>query len=197
MKAMSMARTRGFTLVELLVATFILAILGSMAYRGLTAVQGTERHLAGLGSRWQDIARAVERLGRDLRQAGDRPGRDGNGKPSPAFLGRKAGAGQGDELPQLAFTRIGGDGLDSRRVGFRLREGRLELLVWPLPESSGPTGSYKLLDGVKALQFAYLDEGRNWQESWPLPGAKARPRAVRISLALDEGIGIERIFDLP
>lgn len=192
-----MIRLRGFTLIELLVATFILAILGSMAYRGLTAVQDTERHLADVGGRWQDIARVVDRLGRDIRQASERPGRDSEGRSLPPFWGRMDNGEQADLAP-LSFSRLGGDGQDTRCIAYRRRDDTLELLAWPSPEAAGqPPRSYRLLDGVKEFRLAYLDPAGTWQAFWPLSGSTVRPRAVKINLVLAEGVSIERIIDLP
>jgi general secretion pathway protein J len=196
----SPGREGGFTLMELLVATLVLAVLSIMAYRGLTAVQESERHLARVAGRWQDISRVVDRLGRDIRQATERPGFDGRSR-LPAFLGRRdvrPEAGGGVEPAQLAFSRGGSDGQDTRRVGYRWRDGVLELLLWPLPEAAGrPPQIYTLLGGLKSFDLAYLDERGQWRDSWPQPGSPVRPRAVRVNLVFDEGVGVERLFDLP
>lgn len=197
MKSATGAGVSGFTLIELLVAVLILAVVGSMAYRGLAAVQESERHVSALALRWQEIARGVERMGRDLRQAGERQGRDAAGGALPSFLGNKSGSASAD-APSLAFTRLGEGGADTRRVGYRLRQGNLEILLWPTPEAAGlAPRNYTLLAGVRELAFAYLDDVGNWHDAWPVPGKAALPRAVRVRLALAEGTSLERFFDLP
>lgn len=181
-------RQRGLTLVELLVATFLLAVLGVMAYRGLDAVQTTQRHLEAKAERWQAIAAAVDRLDRDLRLA-------------PTLSGRKTPAG-GGELPQLVLVRPGNEDLAARRQGYRWQQGRLELLLWAAPESPETLAAtpYLLLSGVRDFTLAYLDGAGRWLPEWPPGGpgeAGGRPRAVRLRIATEEGWTIERLFDLP
>lgn len=197
-------RQRAFTLIEVLVAMTLVALLGVLGYRGLESTRRTADHLTANARRWQEIALATERFGRDVGQAIDRPGRRSDGTPSPAWWGRQRPDGQADAA-QLSLTRLGGSGSDTHRVGYRWSKppqaaaGTLELLLWTAPESTAPPRHYPLLDGVRELQLAYLNHAGQWFAEWDGRSASqgVLPRAVRLRLQLAEGGWIERRFDLP
>jgi len=64
-----MSRNRGFTLVELLVALAIFALMSGFAYRGLTAMLDARAALAKESRKWRDTALFVGRVERDLAAA--------------------------------------------------------------------------------------------------------------------------------
>ena len=70
------SRQHGFTLIEILVATVILAIMGVMAYRGIAearvAVENAEGHL----DRLRTVQRAVQTVVTDFRTLTRRPVRE-------------------------------------------------------------------------------------------------------------------------
>jgi general secretion pathway protein J len=79
-------RQRGFTLVEMLVALTIFALMSVLAYRGLNAVLETRAHLTEDNRRWRDIALTLSQLEQDLSMVVDRPVRDSGGS-QPALAG--------------------------------------------------------------------------------------------------------------
>ena len=50
------SRTRGFTLIEVLVAMIIFAVMAVMAYRGLTAILETRARLDEEASKWRAVS---------------------------------------------------------------------------------------------------------------------------------------------
>jgi general secretion pathway protein J len=195
-------RQRGFTLVEVLVALTIFALMSMLAYRGLNSMLGTRAHLAEDNRRWRDLALTLAQLEQDLGQAVNRPVRDSGGLLQPALLGNPQA--RADEA-QLSVSRMGsawqtGVAADVQRHGYRLHNGTLEQLVWPVLDQAplSAPAVYPLLDRVSRFELRYLDAAGNWQPSWPLPGAAAvLPAALEVVVELDGGISVTRVFALP
>lgn len=177
-------RPRGFTLIEILVAISLLAMLGVLGYRGLEATTRSAQHIEDNAGRWQEIALALRRLGNDVHQALLVPLQPGSGWHQPAG---------GSEL---TFNSAGDEGARLRRLTYRLHEGRLELLVWPDINADKATRSYTLLNDVSAFELASLDHSNRWLASWPPAHDDLLPRALRLRITLKEGRSIERIFDV-
>jgi type II secretion system protein J len=105
---------------------------------------------------------------------------------------------------QLVVTRLGigeGAAMQSvpRRVGYRLRDGALEYLVWPdLDAAPGSApAAYELLGDVADLQWQALDSDGRWTTEWPAQRpATALPRAVSMRIVLAGGESITRILPL-
>jgi general secretion pathway protein J len=179
----------GFTLLELLVAMLVFAVLSTMAYGGLRNVMNTDRHSEIASRRLADLEMTFMFVGRDLAQAVDRTARDPLGTPMPAFTGA---------LQQMAFTcYAGGDG-EVGRVEYFLQGKSLRRGRWPVLDATQETvlQHAELLAGVTAVQFRYL--ASQWSETWPAPNVNTTlPRAVEITVKLEEGTELRRLFELP
>jgi general secretion pathway protein J len=196
-------RQRGFTLVEVLVALTIFALMSVLSYRGLTAVLQTREHVTEDNRRWRDLALTLAQIEQDLALAVNRPVRDSGDLLQPALLGDPQAIGA--NAAQLSFSRMGlawqsGVLADVQRHGYRLNNGTLEQLVWPVLDQaprSEPT-VHALLERVNRFELRYLDAVGNWQSSWPLPGSLAAlPAALEVVLELDGGTTVTRVFALP
>jgi general secretion pathway protein J len=188
------AAARGFTLLELMVALAILALLSVLGYRALTSLTDSELRLTGETRRWRALDQLFTRLEADLRGALPRDARMGNATEQ-AWVGGTDRAGNAE----LRFSRAGPEftldaGSAGQRIGYRLHEGAVEVLYWPyLDNAPGSTPvAYALADGIAALNIEYLDAGATLRGSWPVPGEAALPRAVRVELTLAGGETVER-----
>ena len=189
---------RGFTLIELMIALAILALVATLAYRGLSALAASEARLAEESRRWRALDQLFSRLEADLREALPRAARTGDGD-EPAWLGTLATDGSAE----LRFSRAGPEftaepGSAGQRIGYRLRATTVEVVYWPRFDqpSLASARAYALATDVAQFRVDYLDARGEWSERWPLPGEAALPRAVRVALRLADGAVIERLLVL-
>jgi general secretion pathway protein J len=196
-------KERGFTLVEVLVALTIFALMSVLAYRGLTAVLETRAHVSDDNRRWREIALTLDLFEQDLGAVVERPVRDAGDLVQPAFVGDPLATD--DDAAPLIFSRTGsawqtGSAADVQRHGYRLRAGTLEQMVWPVLDQaphSAPT-VHPLIEGVERLELRYLDAAGNWQPRWPLPGLQTGlPAAVEVVVEIRRAGRITRVFALP
>jgi general secretion pathway protein J len=188
----------GFTLVEILVAVAILALVAVLAWRATSALADSEARLAAEADRWRTLEALFARLESDLRRAQPREVRVGSAREA-AWVGQRDDAGNS----LLRLSRAGPEftlepGSAGQRIGYRLRNGALEILYWPhldLPATSPPAG-YVLAEGVARFEVAYLDSHGEWRDRWPRLGDPIVPRAVRVALVLDGGEAVERLIAL-
>ncbi len=190
-------RSRGFTLVEALVALAIFGVIALVAYRATAALTTGEAQLSAEAQRWRTLEALFTRLEADFRQAVPRSIRAG-AQREPAWLGTRRG-----DASALVFTRAGPEfaiepNPAGQRVGYRLRDDVLELAYWPALDHDGALAPrvYPLLGGVAAFTLDYLARDGTWRERWPLLGEDDLPRAVRLTLTLADGVRIERTFAL-
>lgn len=202
---MKATRQTGFTLVEALVALALFALIAMVGYRGLSAVIDGRSHLASDEKRWRDLDRMFAFWRSDLEAAIARSARNNFGQAEDAFMVDFDPGGTLDAA--LWLTRLGAPGSDGlpaapQRVGWRLREHRLERLTWSAPDR-GPRSEpavLAVLDGVATLSLRCLwlaSTGPAWDTRWRTPVHNDLPRAVEIGLELLDGRRLVRVFDLP
>lgn len=202
-----MMRTRqpGFTLVEALVALGLFALTAMLGYRGLGAILDGRNHLQAHDRHWRQLEQAFILLRADLGQAVDRPARDVYGVAEEGLRGDLDSGGTLDA--PLSLTRLGVSGADGlaaapQRVGWRLREDRLERLAWDHPDR-GPRSTptvLVVLDHVQAFSLRYLGPAgpaQSFDTRWRAPNHVGLPRAVEVHLTLQDGTDFVRLFDLP
>lgn len=193
---------QGFTLVELLVALAIFAIMSVVAYRGLNAVLETRQHLMDDNRKWRELAVFFTQMKESANSVVNRPIRNAGDLQAPAFLAKPDAIGEDDA--QLIFTRMGlpdqqGKLGDLQRFGYRLRGHKIELLIWPVLDQAPynrPTVNLAL-DHVSSFTLRYLDHTGAWHTKWPVVGQPdALPRAIEVKLGLESGEQVNRIFAL-
>jgi general secretion pathway protein J len=177
----------GFTLVELLVA---LAIFALISVAGVTLLRsGSDTQLAVKDrlealSRSNRLANAIEG---DLAQAMVRPVRDQAGEPVPAFVQEDAGT----PGSLFGFVRAGWSNFDEvpraglQRVAYVLEDRALKRLSWPMLDGAAPVDAAVLVENVGAAQVQLRDETGEWRNDWSATDANAMPRALELKLTVE------------
>lgn len=200
---MSRNNALGFTLVELLVALAIFAIMSGFAYRGLAAMLDSREALRKESRKWRDVALVVGRFERDLGAALPRRVWSASGTPL-APLSSAVDANPGPE--GLALTRAGAALMQNalaapQRVAWRLKDGAVERLTWSGADAAPreEPRATAVLGAVSALAFRFLDpKSLEWRANWGLPGNdEGLPGAVEMTLTLASGERVVRLVDLP
>lgn len=194
---------RGFTLLELLVAIAILALVAVGSYQLLFGTIATREQATIRERALRDLQRAEMMLQRDLVQAVQRPIRDEFGDLQPAFVIPRENS--------MEFTRLGWRNpmqqarSDMVRVRWRVENGSLLREHWPTldrPRAATPVTT-TLLENVSDFRVMVRNEG-SWQPTWPplgdgqqRPASAPLPEAVEITFTLAPWGEIRRVIALP
>lgn len=195
---------KGFTLLELLIAVAVFAVMSVMAYGGLSSVILNSTHSGAALERIQAVQRAMFVITRDLTQIVSRNIRDEFGNTQP-YLSTSNNI---DVL--LEFTRSGHRNpaelkrSNLLRVAYKHEDKILTRLFWPQLDRVQGMEPYEkiLLDEVTQIELRYLDASNEWQKQWPPDTATQQagstsvspPVAIEFKIELEDWGEIIRIF---
>lgn len=204
-----MRRARGFTLVEILVATAIAAILAAMAFTAMSQAMQNRERVRAAQARVIALQATIRSFVQDFSQLAPRPVRVPVGEGyEAALLGRAGGSAQ------VVFTRGGWSnpaGIQRsslQRVRYELRDGVLYRDHWTVLDAQTQPEPVQraMLDQVEAFTIRYMNDARQWQDNWPPPQPgnpdelrflRWRPIAIEVTLRLTDWGTITRLIEVP
>lgn len=203
-----MKRCRGLTLIELLVAIFVFAVMATLAYAAIARLLDNAEFLEDRMARMQAIQVTMRFLESDLLQVAPRPVRDELGEAFVGAIQTSATSQFALELTRGGWTNPAGlPRSTQQRLAYQLLDGELSRYHWIVLDrtfSNQPVQTV-LLDDVDALGFRYLLPDGQWTDQWPPIGTggsviglepRNRPRAVEIVLVLADEGELTRIVEL-
>ena len=177
-------KQNGFTLVEMMVALFIFALI---ATTGVVLLSVGVRAQATATARLDDTA-AVRRmsvlLANDFAQVMPRTTRASDGAVLRAFTGND---GTSNALI-LGYVRGGWSNLENapragvQRVDVVLESGRLERRGYAALDGNATATAIVLAEGVTAVAMRYRDRKGDWRQRWDEPLIASLPAAVEMTL---------------
>lgn len=170
----------GFTLIEVMVALFIFALLASAALALLTVSVDSENIAREKSDKQAMLRRFSTILRQDLAHSLPRPSRDNLGNFTAAFYAE-------DEVI-MGFVRGGiqtldeTNGYDVKRIEYRFVEGSLRRFVYSHIDGSTAGRETIFFDDVEDISMRYRLETGVWQEDWRNQRFIAQPIAVEMTI---------------
>lgn len=199
------SRNRAFTLIEVLVALAIFAILAALAYGALGQTLASAELLNDRMDRLQALQRTMRVISEDFLQLSPRPVRDELGDTLGASLETDFQSGFAIELTHGGWNNpVVLPRGTLQRAAYRIEEGELVRYHWRVLDrtfNNEPIG-VTLLDDVESVLFRFLQANDEWTEQWPPQnqagpqGDRMRPRAVEIILTLSGEGQITRLLEI-
>ena len=202
---MTGCRNRGFTLLEILVAIAILAIMSVMAYRSVSEARVSVENAGGHMDRLREVQRAMNLLTGDFRTLAPRPIREPIGDGYRAALRRDPNAVTLVELSHAGWPNgVGTPRGTVQRVSYRLEERTLIREYWNVtdPTLANVPVARRLLNQVERIEIRYMNAGREWVTQWPALGSagdtgfRSRPMAVEITIVLTDYGELKRLIEV-
>jgi general secretion pathway protein J len=204
---------KGFTLIEVLIAMSITALVAMLSFSSLSAVLDSAEMLRDRGQRVSEINRAFTLVSRDLNNFVARPVRDELGQLESAMMGEVVITGG------ISFTRGGWHNPNQQlrsslqRVRYALEDDvlwRESYTVLDRTAESEPQRA-ELLTGVDSFELAFLGENteqrgeeldtQEWPDSWGVSvdsrAIVAPPQAVELTVLLQDWGELRWLYDLP
>ena len=184
---------QGFTLIEVMVAIMLMALVSVIAWRGLDSVTRADQHLQASTEQTEGLLRALNQMQRDISlRASVELAEPGTAKDAGlAAVTVRSSDSKGFHLEVIRSAPATGDGL--QRVRWWLKGDALYRAAapardrFPLPAAKD---GVVVLAGVSDLQVRVWDKDKGWRQ---LSGNKREePLGLEISLVRQTPQGVER-----
>jgi len=203
-------RATGFTLLEVLIAIGITAMIGLGSWQILNSAIRTNEHTQIKLEELKALQKTMLIISRDLQQVVSRSVRDEYGDYKPAL--QTKGSLYKLELSRAGWRNPLGDlRSNTQRVAYELNQDEFIRHYWNVLDRSQDSESvYRtLLKGVEEFSIRFMKEDDGWSEEWPPleigneeeavdPRFKNNqlPKAVKITFKLKQFGSVSRLYDL-
>jgi len=199
---------RGFTLLEVLIAIVITALIGLGTSQLLSGTIKAQEITQKNSERFDQIQKAILLLSRDIQQINTRAIRDEYGDFQPALTNRNS-------LYVFELTRSGwrnpmaDERSELQRVSYELVDGELLRHYWQVLDRSQDSESVfqTLLTGIDKISLRFMTENSQWADTWPPeqdpdddnPRSRNHtlPKALEITVVHDYYGEVIKLYDLP
>ncbi|MCH9757238.1 MAG: type II secretion system minor pseudopilin GspJ [Gammaproteobacteria bacterium] len=187
---------KGYTLIEVIIALAIFAILGTLSVGLLSRAFDTKARLAAQIEPLSDVQLAVIRITQDASQIVARPVRDHDMKKTPAFTTTTNG---------IEFTRGGFIQLDKtisqstlRRIALSCENHQLVRKTWPDLDGFTRDKPQKqiLLEHLTHCGFSFTSSRHTWSDEWR-GGDTLLPSSFKLYLNIENLGEIALVFQVP
>ncbi|CRM13870.1 PilD-dependent protein PddD [Pseudomonas sp. 24 E 1] len=189
---------QGFTLIEVMVAIMLMALVSVIAWRGLDSVTRADQHLQASTEQTEVLLRALNQMQRDIslrasvELAVPSAPEDGAAKTEGlAAVTVRSSDSKGFRLDVIRSAPVAGDGL--QRVRWWLKGDSLYRAAapardrYPLPAAKD---GVVVLTGVSDLQVRVWETDKGWRQ---LSGNRREdPLGLEISLVRQTPLGVEK-----
>lgn len=180
-----MTPSRGYTLIEVLIAVTVFGVLAASAYVALDGLSRAALEHRQRSGQLADLQLAIARFDADVRQLVTRSVRTLDGRDEPALIGRRS---------TLTATRAGWSNPSDlsrsnlQRFSWQFDGNDWVRLDWPVTDAATGTRPWieGMLDDLQALRLRYRDAAGSWHEQWPpartLEATQSLPTAIELEL---------------
>lgn len=201
MRVNTLLKSAGFTLIEVIIAMAIFAILATLSYAGLQSVIDSKTNTEASLERLQQLQMSMLSISSDMQQLSNRDGHDALG----GILNKLS-----TQDPDLivSFTRSGWRNPASQRrstlqrVAYHLDEDKLIRIYWPYVDRANDEQRIEqiLINNIESFEIRFLDNKNQWHDNWPTANALTSsnpvelPNAVEVTLNMHDWGEIKRLI---